>query len=528
VSKLPNPLAVRKDRNFSFLRHWAICCCVIIATAAQATPATAARPNVLFISVDDLNDWIGVFGGHPQAQTPHIDAFARSGSVVFQKAHCAGPVCGPSRSALLSGFMPHRTGLYGNANNMLDSDMVQRHATLPEYFSKHGYRSISRGKIFHAHATANGKDRGHWAFDEYHPGGSGSPVDRTKVYSRDKNLIAGKPGPPSKHTKGGGSEFAWGPTRGGKEETRDYQTAEWAAARLQDEHTKPFFMAVGLSKPHLPFYVPQEYYDLYDPETTKANEIREDDLDDILTPEGRRKARPSPDYLWLKENDLIDTAARAYLAACSYADACLGVIFDGLKKSPHSQNTIVILWGDHGWHLGEKLRYRKASGWHESTRVPLIVRLPGMTERTDCERLVNLIDFYPTLIELCGLPEKPVLDGRSFVPLLEDPSRKWNNTTTTIFGSGNASIHDERWHYIRHRDGTEELYDLESDPMEWINRIQQLSSESATARKRLRDLYPTRFAPIVPTSAGNTKANKRGSKGLDTTIKARRVLVELK
>jgi arylsulfatase A-like enzyme len=503
--------------------------CLAVGILLSGMSVFAANPpNVLFISVDDLNDWIGVFAGHPQAKTPHIDKFAATGSVVFQEAHCAGPVCGPSRSALLSGFMPHRSGLYGNQNNMLDSALVQKYATLPEYFSKHGYRSISRGKIFHAHATAKGRDRGHWAFDVYESGGGGSGVDRSRVYSRDKNLINGKPGPKSKYPKGGGSEFAWGPTKGGKEETSDYQTAQWAAGQLQDKHDRPFFLAVGLLKPHLPFYVPQEFYDLYDPQTTKTNEIREDDLDDILRPDGKPKTRPSPDYLWLKENNLINTAARAYLAASSYADACLGVIFDGLKKSPHYDNTIVILWGDHGWHLGEKLRYRKATGWHESTRVPLIVRLPGMTERNDCNRLVNLIDFYPTLIELCGLPRKSVLDGRSFVPLLEDPTRNWNYPTTTIFGKGNASIHDQRWHYLRYADGTEELYDLDADPMEWTNLIRQMNSEAARAHNRLNALYPATFAPVVPPNAANTKANKRGGKGLDQTIKPRRRLADLK
>lgn len=485
------------------------------------------KPNVLFISVDDLNDWVNVFGGHPQAKTPHIDRFAETGSVVFHKAHCAGPVCGPSRSALLSGFMPHRTGLYGNANNMLDSRLVQKHATLPEYFSKQGYQSISRGKIFHAHATTNGRDRGQWAFDTYVSGGSGSGVDRSTVYSRDKNLINGKPGPKSKNTKGGGSEFAWGATKGTKEETRDYQTAQWAAEQLQKAHEKPFFLAVGLSKPHLPFYVPQEFFELYDPAITKANEIHEDDLADILKPDGRQKYHPSPDYLWLKENNLIDTAARAYLAACSYADACLGVIFDGLKKSPHYDNTIVVLWGDHGWHLGEKLRYRKATGWHESTRVPLIVRLPEMTQRRDCHRLVNLIDFYPTLIELCDLPAKPILDGRSFVPLLKNPQRTWNHSTTTIFGFRNASIHNERWHYLRHNDGTEELYDLNTDPLEWDNLMRSPSPESRAAHEQLRGRYPKEFAPVVATNPANTKANKRKA-GLDQTIKQRRRLRDLK
>ena len=334
------------------------------------------KPNVLFIAVDDLNDWVEAFEGHPRAKTPHLDAFAESGAVVFQNAHCAAPVCGPSRSALLSGFLPSRSGIYGNSQNMLHSELVKTHATLPEYFSMQGYHSLSMGKIYHAHNTVSGADKGQWAFDEWHNVEGGVGVDLTQVTSRDKNLIQGKPGPPSKYTQRSGSEFAWGPTRGPKEETNDYKTALWAASQLQADHEKPFFLAVGLSKPHLPFYSPQEFFDLYDPAEFSANEIRENDLDDILKTNGKAKFGPTPDYLWLKENGLIDETALAYMAACSYADACLGVIFEALAKSPHYDNTIVMIWGDHGWHLGEKQQWGKAALCEQSTRVPFIIVCP--------------------------------------------------------------------------------------------------------------------------------------------------------
>jgi len=407
--------------------------------------AQADKPNVLFVAIDDLNDWVSVFGGHPKAKTPHMDRFASDGAMVFQNAHCAGPVCGPSRSAMLSGFMPSRSGAYGNSNNMLEAPLVQEYATLPEYFSKNGYRSLSMGKIFHKHDVAHGIDAGQWAFDYYEPTRGGSTVNSKQVTSRIKNLINGQPGPQSKYTGTGGTEFAWGPTIQKMEDTKDYQTALWAAEQLQESYEQPFFMAIGLSRPHLPFYVPQEFFDLYDPNDEYMPPIREDDLEDILTPAGKQKFQASSDYLWLKENDLFDEAARAYLAASSYADACLGVIFDALNKSPHYKDTIVIVWGDHGWHLGEKLRYRKGTGWSESTRMPLLVRLPGMSQRQDCQRLVNMIDFYPTLIDLCGLPQKPVLDGRSFAPLLKSPKQKWDYPSLTINGYGNASIRDNRW-----------------------------------------------------------------------------------
>ncbi|MDF1656874.1 MAG: sulfatase [Verrucomicrobiales bacterium] len=487
------------------------------------------KPNVLFIAIDDLNDWVASFEGHPRAKTPHLDAFAETGAIVFQNAHCAAPVCGPSRSALLSGFMPNRSGIYGNSQNMLDAELVKAHATLPEYFSKNGYHSLSMGKIYHAHHGAGGVDKGQWAFDEWHNTESGSGVNRDKVTSRDKNLIDGKPGPPSKYTKGSGSEFSWGPTKGPKEETSDYKTALWAAGELEEEHEKPFFMAVGLSKPHLPFYSPQEFFDLYDPAEFTANEIREDDLNDILKPNGEKKFSPTPDYLWLKENGLIDEAALAYMAACSYADACLGVILEALKKSPHYENTIVMLWGDHGWHLGEKLRYRKVTGWSESTRVPLMVRLPGMTERQESSRAVNLIDLYPTLIDLCDLPDKPEIDGRSFAPLLNDPQKEWNHPTLTLMGEGNASVVDERWRYIRYLDGTEEVYDLEKDPMEFTNLSAMEAPEIESVKVRLGAIIPETFVPGIgkQSAAEKEKAKKQG-KGIDEALKKQRDLRSLK
>lgn len=502
--------------------------CALLVFSAFAF-AEEPRPNVLFIAVDDLNDWASSFSGHTDAKTPHLDDFADSGAVVFQNAHCPGPVCGPSRSALLSGFWPSTSGIYGNSQNMLNSKLVQAHATLPEYFAKQGYRTLSMGKIYHAHHSENGTDKGQWAFQEWHQTLGGSGVDRSKVTSRDNNLIEGKAGPASKHTSGSGSEFAWGPTRGPKEKTSDYKTALWAAEQLQTDEEKPFFLAVGLSKPHLPFYSPQEFFDLYDAEKFEANEIRKDDLDDILKPDGTTKFRPTPDYLWLEENGLIDEAARAYMAACSYADACLGVIFEALAQSPHYDNTVVVVWGDHGWHLGEKLRYRKGSGWSESTRVPLMVRLPGMSERQDSPRPVNLQDLYPTLIELCGLPGKPEIDGRSFVPLLEDPQQPWDFPALTIMSEGNASVVDERWRYIRYVDGTEEVYELSSDPMEWTNLALQDNTQIKEVKRRLGGVIPEEFASPLPKQSSEEKANaKKAGKGIDETLLKGRNLLKLK
>lgn len=482
--------------------------------------AAMAKPNILMIAVDDLNDWVGAFGGHPQAKTPHMDRLAQT-SMVFRNASCPGPVCGPSRSALLSGFRPSATGAYGNSENMLQSKLVQTHATLPEYFSKHGYRTISSGKIFHKHDTGAGMDHGHWAYDVWEDAKGGGGKKPESVYSRNQGIIAGKQIENAKFMVGGGTEFSWGATAQGKEATADYRTAQWFEQQLQANHDKPFFMLAGISKPHLPWFVPQEFYDLYDLETLKVPEFKMDDLDDIVDAKGKKKFKPSEDFLWVQEYGLQKRAVQAYLAATSYADACIGVMLDALKKSKYADNTIVILWGDHGWHLGEKLRYRKATLWKESTQLPFLVSLPGMKARQDCTRNVNLLDLYPSLIELCGLPAKQ-LDGRSFKPLLENPTLPWTPTVTTL-GKGNHSVISEQWHYIVYDDGTEELYDLVKDPMEWTNLARAKAPELAQARTHLRSFLPKNEVDGLPRSTGEKDRGK-----IDMSIKATRNLANLK
>ncbi len=331
-----------------------------LCLALGSLPAAEKPPapyNVLFIAIDDLNDWVGAFGGAPQAQsaTPRMDKFAQGGAVVFQQANCAGPVCCPSRSALLSGFMPNRSGIYGNSQDMLDSTLVQTHYTLPEYFSAHGYRTLSTGKIFHGGLAA-------WPFDEWYPkqGGSGSQVNPAHLTSRKRNLIDGKPAPfgPAKGEKddsgdGEGVDLSWGPTKGPKEQSKDGKAATWAVEQLAKPSAKPFFLALGFSKPHLPWYVPQEYFDRFPLESIKLPEIRLDDLDDIVDAKGKAKFKPSADFSWVRQDpNLHKRAVQAYLAASSFADDCVGQVLDALEKSPARDNTIVVIWGDHARYSG--------------------------------------------------------------------------------------------------------------------------------------------------------------------------------
>ena len=477
-------------------------------------------PNVLFISVDDLNDWVGVYRGHPQCKTPSIDRFAAN-AMVFRNASCPGPVCGPSRSAMLSGFMPATTGLYGNSNNMLDSPIVQSHATLPEYFSKNGYLTISRGKIFHAHKTERGSDLGQWAFDVWEKASGRAKPDPDRISFREKGIINGTKIENPKHTQRSGSPFAFGPLLGGDEGTTDFETARWFERKLEEGFEKPFFMAVGISKPHLPFYAPQKYFDLYELDSVVVPEYRLNDLKDILKPNNRPAFRAQLDFLWCQEYGLMQEVTRAYMASISYADACVGIVLDALEQSKFADNTIVIVAGDHGWHLGEKLKFRKASLWRESTQTPLIIRVPGMKQQQDCTRNVNLVDLYPTLIDLCGLPKKK-LDGTSIKPLLENPELDWTPAVTTQ-GKGNHSVMSDKWHFITRSNGVQELYDLESDPMEWSNLIRSNPERSKTVIEKLSSFLPESDAVEI----SKTEKNK-SVKNLDETIKARRDLSKLK
>jgi arylsulfatase A-like enzyme len=341
--------------------------------------------------------------------------------------------------------------------------------------------------------TGDGLDEGQWAFDEHVPTsskGATSP-DTSKGPANKLPMVDGSV------AKGKSTAFDWGPTGGNDEGTKDYQTALWAVGELEKGFDKPFFMAVGISKPHLPWFVPQKYFDMYPLEKVKVPQYRLDDLDDIKLANGKNKYGPSEDFQRVQKYDKFKEAAQAYLAAVSYADDCIGVILDGLSKSKYADNTIVVLWGDHGWYLAEKLKYRKTELWEEAARCPLMIKVPGMTEQGKaCGRVVNLMDMYPTLIDLCGLPKRKDISGRSIKPLLAKPERKWEYPTLTTYQKGNHAIRDERWVYIRYADGVEELYDHESDPMEWTN----LAGEAKYGhiKERLAKWMPTYDADNAP------------------------------
>ncbi|TXG39093.1 sulfatase [Seonamhaeicola maritimus] len=424
------------------------------------------QPNILFIAIDDLNDWVEPLNGNKQSITPNMDSFCKEGAMVFNNAVCPAPICGPSRSAILSGFMPNRSGVYGNASNMIYSDLVKENATLPEYFSKHGYHTLSNGKIFHKHAAEHGVDFGHWAFDEHARARRNNKdiADKKYVTACKAGVINGEKNIDYK----GKGKLSWGPTVDSFEETVDYKVADWAKNQLQRDFDKPFFMAVGFIKPHLPWFVPKEFFDKYKLEDIKTPIINENDLNDIVNSIGKEIHKPSAEYKWIKKHGLEKEATRAYLANTSYVDACLGIVLDALEKSGHADNTIIVIWGDHGWHLGEKLRYLKNTLWSEAVKPPLFVRLPNMDKTLYCEKPVNLVDLYPTLVSLCNLPEKANIDGHDFSTLLKNPKANWEYPGITVSTQG-TSVLTEKWHYINNLFGVEELYDVDNDPLEWNN-----------------------------------------------------------
>ncbi len=449
------------------------------------------KQNILFISIDDLNDWIGVFEGNNQVHTPNLDKFNAQGGLVMYNAQAPATVCGPSRSAILTGVHAHNTGVYGNRNNLKFSEKAKGLITMPQYFSKHGYHSISMGKIFHKHPNlpdgSKGTDNGEWAFDEWHKTFRGvGPISKERP-------VNGLPVIPGGEKHAHAKLFDWGPTKNNDETLmKDFLTVQWAVEQLnsRDFDGKPFFMAIGFSKPHLKWFVPQKYFDMYPLDKIVLPELKEDDLDDIINKYGKKAHRKSFSWERAEKYGKHKEAVQAYMATVSFVDDCIGVLMEGLNKSKYAENTIVVLWSDHGWHLGEKYKYGKTYLWKESARVPLMIKVPGVTQKNKRSYgVVNLIDMYPTLIELTGLPPNPMNDGHSFAKLLHNPDMQWNEPTLTTDKFKNHRIYDGRYSYINSfTKGYEELYDHQKDPMEWNNLADNVAY--AQIKERLKQYLP--------------------------------------
>ncbi|MEN8773056.1 MAG: sulfatase [Akkermansiaceae bacterium] len=450
-----------------------------IASASNIGAEESSRPNVLFISVDDLNDWIEPLGGHPQAKTPNFNRLAAQ-SVTFARNYCPSPGCNPSRSATMTGLHPSTTGMYTNYQDWRKA--IPEAVTLGSYFRKNGYFSAGAGKIFHYTQI----DRKGW--DDYFP----------SLEKPMPDAFEPKPGETVNMPKFPGmyGDFDWSPIPLEDEATADGRSVSWIINQLQQKHERPFFLACGIYRPHVPWYVPQKYFDLHPLESLKLPKVLENDRGDLGERARELADRAGGYHGHVMAAGQWKQAVQGYLASVSYADAMLGRLLDALEESPHGKNTIVVLWSDHGWQLGEKQHWRKFALWDNVARCPLFIRdTKGTSAGQRCDRVTSLIDIYPTLLELCGLPPRDGLDGRSLVPLIEKPDDEWDFPALTSYDITEFAVSTERWRYIRYLDETEELYDLKNDPEEWRNLAAK--PEHATVKARLATSIPKEPAPLL-------------------------------
>jgi len=450
-------------------------------TADRCPAADTPRPNVLFIAVDDLNHWVGYLGRNPQTITPNIDKLAARG-VRFTRSYCAAPVCNPSRAALMSGLRPYTSGVYENNDD--GRGVIGPELSLVTTFRKAGYYTAGAGKIYHEAYPR----REEW--DDY--------------------LASSGTNPEPKGDRGvGGIKFA--PLDCRDEDLREGKIIQYGIDQLQRAHDKPFLLTIGLHKPHMPWNVPRKYYDLHPLDKIELPPTKSDDLADV-PPAGVKMAKPDGDHAEMLASGRWKEAVQGYLAAVSYADTMIGRLIDTLDGSRYRENTIIVLWGDHGWHLGEKQHWRKFALWEEATRAPLIWVAPGVTLPGGVsQRTVDFMTIYPTLTDLCGLATPSHVEGQSIKALLADPVADWKQPAVTTYERGNHAVRTEGWRYIRYANGDEELYDETADPLEWTNLA--ASSQHAARKQELAALLPNANAPDVSDEGGpKNKAKRRQAK----------------
>jgi uncharacterized sulfatase len=420
--------------------------------------AAQSRPrNILFVAVDDLNTDLGCYG-HPLVRTPNIDALARRG-VRFDRAYCQYPVCNPSRTSLLSGLYPERTGILDNQTN---PRARVKSPFLPEYLREKGYFTASIGKIYHD-AMAGEKD---WDLVK-----NPRPVGGTGQQGEGRNLTGGK-----------FAFFRWLAAEGSDEDQPDGLIAKEAEEFLRKPPGKPWFLAVGFRKPHDPYIAPKKYFEPYPLEAVTGPAHPRDDESDI----------PAAAYPPVRHNlGALEGREyrRAYYACISFMDAQLGRVLDALDASGAASNTMIVFFGDHGLHLGEHGWWNKVTLFERSARVPMLAAGPNVAVNgAVCRRAVELVDLYPTFMESLGLPAPGGLQGDSLVPLLRNPDAAWDKPAYTVVMRGGKlgrALHTERYRYTEWDEGRlgVELYDHNWDPNEYHN----LASD-AQNRPLLREL----------------------------------------
>ena len=424
--------------------------------------SASSRPNVIMISVEDMAPLLGCYG-HPSAKTPHIDRLGKRGAV-FLNAHCQKALCNPSRAAVLTGLRPPNTGVYGNHQDWR-ARMPDGHRTLPEWFQDHGYQTVSCGKITHGEGQFREIEPEHTAREK-------AMWTRYLPYRAERPRIKpNRPAAPLPDMLESGDYIdrstEWGPSGLAPEEQRDGAIAEAVAAFLDQPGTQPFFLAAGFYTPHYSLRAPKPFFDLHDPDDMVLPDSPADDLADVpatFSPFNRA------DEVWLTEREKREVLA-AYHACISYVDHCVGRVLDALDASGRAEDTIVCLWGDHGMHMGEHGLWRKATMFECATRVPFLFAGPRIRRRSaGCLQPAELIDIFPTLAELCRLPEPPGLEAVSMAPILADPGRSWKKAAFTYNRPDHLTLRTERFRYTENGSPERaELYDHRKDPGEHRN-----------------------------------------------------------
>ncbi|WP_179950044.1 sulfatase [Lutibacter citreus] len=446
------------------------------------------KPNVLFIAIDDLNDYVNCMNGAIKVPTPNIDKLAKNGTL-FTNAHCQAPICGPSRASIMTGLYPSTSGNYlqlEDINIKKGNEAVKKAIFMPDYFEQNGYKTMAVGKIYHSGDGAK-------TFDEY--GGKFAwmgpkPKER---FNYDPSKIKNKVGL---------TQTDWGAYPEQDSLMTDFKSAKWAVNKLQKNYDNPFFLAVGFLRPHVPWYAPQKWFDMFPLDSIKTPPYNKNDFNDI--PEFAKKVADAP--MMPTTEELIKSgqwknAIQAYMACIAFVDAQVGKVLDALEKSKYAKNTIVVLWADHGYHLGEKNRFAKQALWERDTRTLLIFKDLNVNSFKKCSAPVQLIDIYPTLIELCKLPPSKTLEGNSLVSLIKNPKLNWKHKSLSFYGEGNIAIRDQQFRLTKYEDGSLELYDMKNDPNEWNNLAKDKKYKKIV--KRLLKSSPKNWAPLSTYSKYN-------------------------
>lgn len=417
------------------------------------------KPNVLFIAVDDLNNMIGPIDNFSNVKTPNFNRLANMG-VTFTNAHVQAPLCGPSRASIMTGLRPSTTGMYGmTPDNLIrrpDNPATKDITFLPEYFKNNGYHTMGIGKLFHVHAADN-------VFHE-----SGGRVRGFGPYPKKRFVWNGR----GKGIKGvhGKTNTDWGAFPESDTLMPDHASANWAIERLERAYKTPFFLGLGFLRVHVPLYVPQKWFDLYPLDKIETPPYKSDDLNDIPNVGMQINDLPMmPSTEWAKESGEWKKIVQAYLACVSYIDYELGRVLDALENSEHVDNTVIVLWSDHGYRLGEKGTFAKHALWETATKAPLFFAGPNLPKGKKVDTPVEMLSIYPTLLELSGLPAYSRNEGKSLVDMMQANKEIKESYALTTFGMNNHAIKKDGFRFIQYEDGTQEFYDHKVDPNEWNN-----------------------------------------------------------